>query len=214
MARKPQDLTRYHGHHVVSGSQLRTQFEEDADARQRSRQWRKARHAVAIGLLAALLFAGVGAALEVLSGRLTIPEPGSKPTHPTTCPSGTYDYLPPEKVTVNVLNGAGKEGLAAEVADQLKARKFIVRAVGNERTAMESPAVVRGGFGGEAAAFTLQRNVPGSVYIRDGRSDASVDLILGSSFKVLTDPAVVDQTPGPIACTLPTASSTAPTSRE
>lgn len=210
MARKPQDLSRYHGHRVVDGTELRTQFDEEPGQREQSaRRWRKARHAVAISLLTLLVVAGIGMAWAVLSGRLTIPQPASKPTLPTTCPAGTYDYLPPDKVTVNVFNAAGKEGLAGEVADQLKARKFAVKAVGNERLAMDSPAIVRGGFGGEAAAFTLQRNVPGSVYVRDGRADASVDLILGSSFKSPADPGVVDQTPGPIVCTLTTPSAPA-----
>ena len=63
MARKPQDLTQYHGHHVVSSAELRTQLEAEADeAAARSRRWRKIRHGVAIIFLVALLMGGgVGA---------------------------------------------------------------------------------------------------------------------------------------------------------
>jgi hypothetical protein len=204
VSRKPEDLSQYHGHHVVSGNELRTQFEEEPDPRQRtSRIWRRIRHGIAITLLVGIVVAGAGMAWAVLSGRLTLPQPASQPTV-ATCPAGNYDYLPPAKVTVNVLNAAGKEGLATQIAGELKARAFAVKNVGNERISVTAGAVVRGGFAGEAAAFTLERNVPGSIYVRDGRADASVDLVLGPSFKGLADPKLVDQTPGPILCTLPT----------
>ncbi|BCT74724.1 hypothetical protein SCMU_05660 [Sinomonas cyclohexanicum] len=209
MARKPKDLTQYHGHHVVNGIELRTQFEEDPDQRElQSRHWRRIRHAVAIAVLGAMLLAGIGMAWAVLTGRLTIPQPGGKQALAATCPTGTFDYLPAPTVTVNVFNAAGKEGLAGQVADLLRARKFTVKDVGNERTSVDAAALVRGGLGGEAAAFTLQRNVPGSIYVRDGRSDASVDLVLGPTFQSLIDPALIDQTPGPIVCAL---ASTTPT---
>lgn len=204
MSRRPQDLSQYHGHHVVNGTELRTQFEEDPDPSERAgRKWRRIRHGIAITLLVGIVVAGAGMAWAVLSGRLALPQPASQPTV-ATCPAGKYDYLPPAKVTVNVLNAAGKEGLAAQIAGELKARAFAVKTVGNDRLAVAAPAVVRGGFAGEAAAFTLQRNVPGSIYVRDGRADVSVDLVLGPSFKALADPKLVDQTPGPIVCTLPT----------
>lgn len=210
MARRPQDLNHYHGHHVVTGSELRTQFEEESgQSEQSSRTWRRIRHTVAITLLVGLVATGAGMAWAVLSGRLTVPQPADKPSV-ATCPAGTYDYLPPVKVTVNVLNAAGKEGLAGQIAGELKARAFTVKDVGNERLTVTASAVVRGGYAGEAAAFTLQRNVPGSIYLRDGRSDASVDLILEPSFKGLADPGLVDQTPGPILCTLPTPASAPP----
>lgn len=209
MARKPQDLTTYHGHHVVNGIELRTQFEEEPDERDlRHRRARRIRHALAICLLGLLLVGGIGMAWAVLTGRVTVPQPGGKQELAASCPTGTFDYLPNPSVTVNVLNAAGKEGLAAQIAQQLGARKFAVKTVGNERTSVDAAAVIRGGLAGEAAAFTLQRNVPGSIYVQDGRSDATVDLVLGPTFQALTDPALVDQTPGQIACALPSATAT------
>lgn len=211
MAREPKDLTHYHGHHVVNGAELRTQFEEEPDPRQlRGRLWRKIRHAVAISVLGAMLLLGIGMAWAVLTGRVTIPQPGGKQALAAACPTGTFDYLPATAVTVNVYNATGREGLAAQIADQLKTRAFTVKDVSNERITVDAAALVRGGSAGEAGAFTLQRNVPGSIFLRDGRSDASVDLVLGPSFNSLADPALVDQTPGPIVCALASTTPTAP----
>jgi hypothetical protein len=210
MSRKPKDLTLYRGHHVVNGTQLREQFAEDPDdLGEGPRMWRRIRHGAAIVALVVIVVFGAGVAWAILSGYLRLPEPAAKPG-PPACPTGTYDYLPTDQVSVTVLNAAAREGLAKVVADRLAERKFAIKDVGNERYSTEATAVVRGGPAGEAAAFTLQRNVPGSIYVRDERTDASVDLILAPAFKDLTDPAVVDQTPGPITCDVPTSPATPP----
>ena len=210
MARKPKDPTVYHGHHVVNGRQLREQFREDPEALEDpSRMWRRVRHGVAIALLALIVVFGAGTAWAILSGYLTIPQPNAQPALPA-CPTGTYDYVPADQISVNVFNAASREGLARQVADQLAARKFVIKDVGNEAYPTEAAAVIRGGIAGEAAAFTLQRNVPGSIYVRDGRSDAGLDLILAPGYKALTDAALIDQTPGTITCDLPTSTATPP----
>ena len=210
MSRKPKDLSVIRGHRVVSWKELRSQFpDEEPAAEDRPRMWRHLRHRAVIILLALIVLAGAGTALAVITGLIRLPETAEAPSL-APCPTGTYDYLPPEQVSVNVLNAAGREGLAREVADQLIERKFAVGSVGNERYLTEASAVIRGGFSGEPAAFTLQRNVPGSVFVRDGRGDASVDLILGPGYEALADPGLVDQTPGTISCTAPTHSATAP----
>ena len=49
-------------------------------------------------------------------------------------------------------------------------------------------ALVVSGAAGQSAAFSVQRNVPGSDYVQDGRTDASVDVILTGDFKELAKP--------------------------
>ena len=204
MSRKPQDPSVFHGHHVVSGNELRSHFPPEVPpAEDRRRKWRHIRHGVVIFLLAAVVLGGAGAALAILTGIIRLPAPPEAPSL-ASCPTGTYDYLPPEQVAVNVFNAAGKEGLARQVADQLIQRTFAVKTVDNERYPTDATAVIRGGFAGESAAFTLQRHVPGSVFVRDERGDATIDLVLGPAYEALTDPALVDQTPGTIACPAPT----------
>jgi hypothetical protein len=159
-----------------------------------------------LGLLIAIVLAGVGGAVAVLNGYLVIPQPGSSPKPSLGCPAGPFDYTGPETVRVNVLNAAGREGLAKSVADQLTERKFGIGRVDNAKASGSTPALIVGGSAGASAAFTLQRNVPGSVFVPDGRGDATVDLVLLPGFKKLQDPGLVDQTPGSLVCAGPTAS--------
>jgi hypothetical protein len=86
------------------------------------------------------------------------------------------------------------------VADELLARKFVVGNVANTEAGYRGVAAVVSGAAGQSAAFTVQRNVPGSDYFQDGRSDASVDVILSGDYKELAAADRVDQTPGKLSC--------------
>jgi hypothetical protein len=86
------------------------------------------------------------------------------------------------------------------VADQLAARKFLVGAVGNTTSSYRGVALVVSGAAGQSAAFSVQRHVPGSDYVQDGRADPSVDVIITGDFKELAKPELVDQTPGQLSC--------------
>ena len=61
-------------------------------------------------------------------------------------------------------------------------------------------AAIVSGAAGQAAAFAVQRNLPGSDYFQDARSDASVDVILTGDYRGLVKPELVDQTPGKLEC--------------
>jgi molybdopterin-guanine dinucleotide biosynthesis protein len=101
---------------------------------------------------------------------------------------------------VNIYNAAGRAGLAKNIADQLKARGYNVGTVDNSTTSYNGPAMVVSGSGGQAAAFNIQRNIAGTDYFQDQRTDASVDLILAPGFSALVPPELVDNTPGKLSC--------------
>ena len=209
MSRKPKDPTVWHGHRVVNGEELRTQFVPDPETR-RSRIFRRIRHGFMLLVLVAIVVSGSWAAWAILTGHLVLPQatPSAAPT--LGCPRGPFDYGQPESVHVNVFNAAAKEGLAKTVADQLAQRKFAIGKVDNAKAAGSTPALIVAGPAGESAAFTLQRNVPGSVFSPDTRGDATVDLILLPAFKQLQEPGLIDQTPGPLLCVGATQSPAAP----
>ncbi|GAA4522226.1 LytR C-terminal domain-containing protein [Brachybacterium paraconglomeratum] len=107
---------------------------------------------------------------------LTCPEPGAVP-------------LPPAEVTVTVLNGTTRGGLAGEVSEDLAARGYALESPGNTRKA-SGPATIVHGPEGYLAAQSLRVQVQGSqLTLDDAREGASVDLLIGDGFVGLEDEA-------------------------
>lgn len=200
MARKPIDPTVLHGHHVITGSELRDAFLERDELEDRARKRRRILHGVVLVLLLALIGAAIAVALGIMNGQIKVATSERSQAPVSHCPDATYDYTPPEKISLNVYNSTSRPGLARTVADQFLARKFVVGAVGNTQTGYRGVALVVSGAAGQSAAFSVQRNLPGSDYVQDGRSDPSVDVILTGDFKDLAKPELVDQTPGKLSC--------------
>jgi len=170
------------------------------DADETARVRRRVLHGAVLVLLVGLIAAGIIVALAVINGRLKIPSAEPAPTPVSSCPASTFDYTPTDKVSVNVFNSTSRAGLARSVADELLARKFVVGNVSNTSPGYRGVAAVVSGAAGQAAAFTVQRNLQGSDYFQDGRNDASVDVILSQDYTALVPPELVDQTPGKLSC--------------
>jgi hypothetical protein len=201
MARKKQqDISVLHGHRVVTGSELRATFEERSDADDTSQVRRRVLHGVVLVLLIGLIIAAIITALAIINGRLKIPAAGPAEQTVSSCPAAALDYLPNDKVNLNVYNSTNRPGLARSVADEFLARKFVVGAVANIEAGYRGIAAVVSGAAGQSAAFSVQRNLPGSDYFQDGRTDGSVDVVLAQDYKALVPPDLVDQTPGKLGC--------------
>jgi hypothetical protein len=93
--------------------------------------------------------------------------------------TGDATTVAPEDVELDVLNGAGVAGLAGETADQLRARGFVVRDVGNAEPTDRT--VVRYPEDQEAEARTVAAHVPVGVDVEQDDSVDIVTLVLGSS---------------------------------
>ncbi|WP_240615190.1 LytR C-terminal domain-containing protein [Arthrobacter ruber] len=200
-AQAKRDPTEWHGHRIVTETDLGAVFEEDDAERRRRMSRRRIRHGVVLVLLVGLLAAGVFLAVGLARGDISIGASEPTPTPTSTCPAGPFDYQDPSAITVNVYNSTSIDGLAGAAADQLRGRAFAVRDIGNRQVdAAAVTAVIVSGEGGRANAFTLQRTLPGSVYRADEREDRSVDVIVGSSFAGLVPPEGVDITPAGLSC--------------
>ena len=201
MARKPKDVTVLHGHQVITGSDLRATFVED-DGLQANpvRTRRRILHGVVLVLLVGLVAAAIVVALAIMNGQIKIPTAERSQAAASVCPEARFDYTPPETINLNVFKSTSRPGLARSVADEFAARKFIVGAVGNTTSSYRGVALVVSGAAGQSAAFSVQRNLPGSDYFQDGRTDPSVDVILTGDFKELAKAELVDQTPGQLSC--------------
>ncbi|MGO4192051.1 LytR C-terminal domain-containing protein [Arthrobacter sp. YAF17] len=201
MARKPKDVTVLHGHQVISGADLRATFVEDDELRVNPfRMRRRILHGVVLVLLLGLVAAGIVVAIAIMNGQIKIPTAERSQAAASVCPEAMYDYTPPEKVNLNVFNSTSRPGLARSVADEFAARKFMVGNVANTTSSYRGVALIVSGAAGQSAAFSVQRNLPGSDYFQDARTDPSVDVILTGDFKELAKPELVDQTPGQLTC--------------
>jgi LytR cell envelope-related transcriptional attenuator len=201
MARKPKDITVLHGHRVVTGPELRAAFvEEDGTGHNPVRLRRRILHGAVLVLLVGLIIAAIITALAIMNGQIKIPTAERSQAAVSLCPAATYDYTANDKVNLNVYNATNRPGLARSVADDFLARKFVVGDVGNTQSGYRGTAAVVSGAAGQAAAFSVQRNLPESDYFQDGRTDGSVDVILTTGYKQLALPELVDQTPGKLSC--------------
>jgi len=94
---------------------------------------------------------------------------------------------PPAATRVRVLNAGGQRGQANLVAAQLGDLGFAEAGEpANDALFpegdMECAGQLRFGTAGEAGAATLALVLPGMELVRDGRSDDSVDVVLGTGF--------------------------------
>ncbi|MFJ4264091.1 LytR C-terminal domain-containing protein [Paenarthrobacter nicotinovorans] len=192
-------MTQLHGHHVVTGPELRATFADDEPVR-RGSFGRRLFHGIVLVLLLGVIAAGAVGAWAIMNGVIKVPTAIASKAPSSLCPSATFDYVPNEAVQLNVLNATSRSGLAATVADQFTARGYKVASVGNSDTAYSGIGVVVSGVKGQAAAFNIQRNLAGTDYFQDNREDESVDVIITPGYEGLVEPQLVDQTPGKLMC--------------
>jgi hypothetical protein len=156
-------------------------------------------------LIMIVVLAGVSAVIwfQALSGGTDVDEaircnpPASPPPGVSYTPV-SHDALddvapiPPDRVEVRVLNASGKRGQAALVSESLRQLGFTnTNKPGNDKAFQnrEAPACrgqIRFGANGEAAARTLSLVDSCVELIRDGRTDASVDLAIGGDMNDVT----------------------------
>ncbi|MBG0738195.1 LytR C-terminal domain-containing protein [Paeniglutamicibacter antarcticus] len=198
--RRSKDVTVFHGHHVVSGPDLQQVFAPTQELENPIQFRHRLVHGVILTALAALVIAGVVLAMLLARGDIVLPFGQSRTTAALACPAATFDYPANKDVLVNVYNSTLREGLATSVAAELKDRGFQIGAIANKSTNYSGPAVIVSGAAGQSAAFNLQRNLAGTDYVQDDRTDASVDVYLASGFSELVAAEKVDQTPGLLSC--------------
>lgn len=198
------DPTEWHGHRIVTEDDLGAVFDAEANeaARVQLARRRQQRHRIVIGLLAAVLLASALFAVAVLRGWIDLSEPSTKPVASKECPAGPFSYQAPDTITVNVYNTTPTAGLATQVSEALAQRGFQKGTVGNSSVNREGmTAIIISGPEGEAAAFTLQQQIPETQYVQDDRADASVDVVLGSGYAALVPAEKVSAAAaGPMSC--------------
>ncbi|TQN41191.1 LytR family transcriptional attenuator [Blastococcus colisei] len=106
------------------------------------------------------------------------------PPAEAAAPTGTGPTVPPSSVAVDVLNGTGTTGLAATVADLMRAQGFAVGTVGNESGTV-TETVVRHGPNVLEQARTVAAAVPGAVLQPSDSIGDTVQLVIGPGYSTV-----------------------------
>ncbi len=166
------------------------------------RRRRRAPFVAVVAVLAALTAATWTTVLANASGPAgpqSCPPPVSGPPPGEPLPPDALDAVPPAppaQVATRVLNAGGQRGQANLVAAQLGDQGFgSAGPPGNDPFhpdgGMECVGQLRFGPAGEAAASTLSLVLPCAELVRDGRTDATVDVAVGSAFGDINPPRPV-----------------------
>lgn len=142
-----------------------------------------------LGSLALGLFLLGGVTGWVLHRQEVVPVAGAQPVSCITLAIFPRDFVPaPNQVTVNVLNGSHRVGIAGITAELLKGQKFKIGKVGNyDQAEVSNVAEIHYGPYGKDAALTVAAYVNNATMVVDERTDTTVDLIVGQGFdQVLT----------------------------
>jgi hypothetical protein len=198
--RRSKDVALYHGHYVVSGDDLGQVFTGEERLEDPIQFRHRIIHGVTLTVLSALVIAGIVLAVMISNGTIRLHAPAGKSAPTPSCPGATFNYPANKDIHLEVYNSTRREGLAGSVAAQLKGRGFNVDTIANKSTDYEGTAVVVSGPAGESAAFSVQRNIAGTEYVQDARTDATVDVYLTGAFQDLVPAAQVDQKPGQLSC--------------
>ncbi|GAB2463916.1 LytR C-terminal domain-containing protein [Jatrophihabitans fulvus] len=112
----------------------------------------------------------------------------------TPAPTTTATLPAPSSVTLIVLNGTSRSGLAGTVRTELVQRGFLVpRVAGNDKKKVLGVADIRYGPKGTEAAKLLRYYFPGAKLSPNTFTSGTVVVSLGARFKALPDPERVSR---------------------
>lgn len=152
----------------------------------RARRARRRRALITLGVVALMLFFAFWYAYSYYRDSDTAKAAPS----PSCTATATSTARTPAQVTVNVYNATDRTGLAAKTAADVRKRGYKVATVSNDplQKDVKIAAEVRYGPTGRESARLVLALVKGAKYVKDSRTDASVDLVLGAKFTALAAP--------------------------
>jgi hypothetical protein len=153
------------------------------------RRRRRRRAAITLTLVTALLLSTFAYAASFIQGWVSTNAP--KTFVSAACHSATSAQpVTSSMVTINVYNATNRDGLAASVAKLLQRQGFKIGTIGNDPLGMSLHGVgqIRAGQTGAAGASLAATRLSGATVVPDGRTDATVDFVLGYKFTALSTP--------------------------
>ena len=127
-------------------------------------------------------------------------EEGQPQARPTCTPAAGTALPEASAVTVVVLNGTTRVGLAGQVSGQLADEGFVVGEPGNEPAGFAAVAQIRFGPSGLPGATLLSYYVPNAELAPlPDRAEATIDLVLGAQYPETGGVRTVEQALAAIA---------------
>lgn len=117
-----------------------------------------------------------------------------EPPKPTVI-DGKPLSVPPEEISVRVLNGTGADGIATSAAAELEAEGFVVVGIGDAESQDFLSSVVRYDVRGADAARTVTAAVPGAARVKRSGLGTLVEVVVGKDWPGVT-PVVVKEPRG------------------
>lgn len=131
--------------------------------------------------------------LAACSGAST-PTSSKPPICPSSLPAPAYS-VPLSQIYLNVYNASSIDGLASKAASELTWRGAHVIKTGNDPNPDDRPVPkaveIRYGKNGRQIALNLASQVQNAVLYQDDRTNPTIDLVLGDSFKFVPVPPPV-----------------------
>lgn len=197
-----EDPSRWQGQHIVNEDEL--SFHSDVTAKRRQRK----RQNIVFAVLASLVVVAFVAAGLVYAGywpgtsKKTEAAPSAQVIENAQCPENSFAYLDPTQVRVRVLNTTSISGFGSQAATKLKERGFQITSTTESSSDYSTKiGAIVAGPQGYAQALTLQRHIPGAVFVFDkSRKDDRLDFEVGEQFIGLEKDRKLNATPGKLTC--------------
>lgn len=142
---------------------------------------RRRRSAVTLTVVLLVVFFAAWYALSYIRAE------GAAGTPSTTTNSSPTCGMSPQQVEVNVYNATDRDGLAGQVAQELKKRGFMVKTVANDpkKSELTGRGQLRYGNNGKKGAELLGLHTGTFDKIQDVRKRTTVDVVIGPKYQHL-----------------------------
>lgn len=154
------------------------------DITPRRRGHRHLRTAITLVILAGFVAGSAWYAWQIVTEPAAEPDDEVVVSTPECAMPVPTEAPPPEEVNLNVYNGTSINGLASQVARELRERGYVILDVANDpqRRSVTGVAEIRAASEDADVALVMSQ-FPGSVFLQDKRLDDSIDVVVGESFQ-------------------------------
>lgn len=157
------------------------------DVRNR-RRYRRIRTAITLAILIGLVVLAAWYAWRAVTEPAATGDDTEPITRTPVCAVAVpTDAPPPEEISVNVYNGTDRNGLASQVAREMREQGYVILDVANDplNRSVTGVAEIRAANAEDLAVLLIMSQFPGATFVPDERSDAVIDVVLGQQFAAI-----------------------------